>query len=142
VHSFLDGVDGGAPDVSERAAFAVAKVPIDMLRTYARDRRRVNMRLLSSAGTTYNRDYHGEDADGEQRTRMDVFVKSHGQVRHFYATEQVALRPGWNDRHVDLLWPLWDLLDLTPAGRGDDWYPSYSAKRSLSAPTISGNDPD
>ena len=26
-------------------------------------------------------------------------------------------------RHVDLLWPLWNVLDLTPEGRGTDWYP-------------------
>jgi predicted dithiol-disulfide oxidoreductase (DUF899 family) len=24
---------------------------------------------------------------------------------------------------VDLLWPLWNVLDLTPKGRGTDWYP-------------------
>ena len=31
--------------------------------------------------------------------------------------------PGQNDRHVDMLWPLWNALDFTPAGRGRDWYP-------------------
>ncbi len=29
-------------------------------------------------------------------------------------------------RHVDLLWPLWNLFDLTPEGRGTDWYPKLS----------------
>ncbi|MHB2020084.1 MAG: hypothetical protein ACYCW6_24365 [Candidatus Xenobia bacterium] len=27
-------------------------------------------------------------------------------------------------RHVDLLWPLWNVLDLTPEGRGKSWYPA------------------
>ena len=26
-------------------------------------------------------------------------------------------------RHVDMLWPVWNLFDLTPEGRGTDWYP-------------------
>ncbi len=129
--SLLDGLDGAAPDVGERAGFAVvAKAPIGQLRDFARERGWANLRLVSSAGTTYNVDYHGETADGEQRTRMNVFVRSDGEVRHFYATEQIIQQPGWGDRHVDLLWPLWNLLDLTPAGRGTDWYPAYSATRS------------
>ena len=28
-------------------------------------------------------------------------------------------------RHADLTWPLWNLLDLTPEGRGTDWHPDY-----------------
>jgi predicted dithiol-disulfide oxidoreductase (DUF899 family) len=27
---------------------------------------------------------------------------------------------------VDMIWPLWNLLDVTPAGRGKDWYPRLS----------------
>ena len=25
--------------------------------------------------------------------------------------------------HVDTIWPLWNLLDLTPDGRGGEWHP-------------------
>jgi predicted dithiol-disulfide oxidoreductase (DUF899 family) len=25
-----------------------------------------------------------------------------------------------------MMWPLWNLLDLTPDGRGADWYPRLS----------------
>jgi predicted dithiol-disulfide oxidoreductase (DUF899 family) len=31
--------------------------------------------------------------------------------------------PGQDPRHVDLIWPLWHLLDVTPEGRGSDWRP-------------------
>lgn len=129
--SLLDGLNGAAPDLSQRVAFAiVAKVPVAQLRAFARERGWASLRLLSSAGTTYNRDYHGETADGEQRTRMNVFVRRGPQIHHFYATEQTQQRPDWGDRHVDLLWPLWNALDLTPEGRGSDWYPAYSATKS------------
>lgn len=128
--SLLDGLDGSAPDITERVAFAaVAKSPIERLRAYARDRHWNNLRLLSSAGTTYNRDYHGEDTEGEQVSRFNVFVRRDGTVRHFYATEKDASAPGQDPRHGDLLWPLWNMLDLVPAGRGSDWLPSYARRR-------------
>lgn len=126
--SLLDGLDGAIPDLTERAGFAVvATSPIGRIRAYARGRGWLNMRLVSSAGSSYSRDYHGEDDGGEQLSRMNVFSRSGGQIRHFYATEQAGPPPGQDDRHVDLLWPLWNLLDLTPAGRGD-WRPAYSPK--------------
>jgi predicted dithiol-disulfide oxidoreductase (DUF899 family) len=33
------------------------------------------------------------------------------------------LEPGQCRRHVDSMWPLWNVLDLTPGGRGQDWWP-------------------
>jgi hypothetical protein len=27
---------------------------------------------------------------------------------------------------VDVIWPLWDLFDYTPEGRGTDWYPKLA----------------
>ncbi len=26
-------------------------------------------------------------------------------------------------RHVDLIWGLWHVFDITPEGRGETWYP-------------------
>ena len=48
-------------------------------------------------------------------------------VRHFWASEmsQVPMEKTGNPRHVDLAWPLWAVLDMTPGGRGDD-YPRLS----------------
>ena len=46
----------------------------------------------------------------------------------FYNTELLyaPTEPGQNPRHVDSLWPLWNMFDLTPEGRGTDWYPKHS----------------
>jgi predicted dithiol-disulfide oxidoreductase (DUF899 family) len=30
---------------------------------------------------------------------------------------------GQDKRHVDLIWPVWNLLDMTPEGRGSTWGP-------------------
>jgi predicted dithiol-disulfide oxidoreductase (DUF899 family) len=26
-------------------------------------------------------------------------------------------------RHVDFMWPPWNIFDCTPGGRGTDWHP-------------------
>lgn len=124
--SMLDGLDGNAPHIAQRTNLVViASSPIARIREFARGRGWRNLRLLSSAGTTYNRDYHGEGPDGSQWPMLNVFVRRKGKIRHFYGTELLGAKadPGQNGRHVDLLWPLWGVLDLTPEGRGKDWYP-------------------
>jgi len=127
--SFLDGLNGNAQHIMQRTDLVViAKSPIERIVEYARGRGWNNLRLLSSAGTTYNRDYHGENEKGAQLPMMNVFVKKNGELRHFYGSE-VLYAPeekGQNARHNDLMWPLWNVLDLTPEGRGRDWYPKLS----------------
>lgn len=62
---------------------------------------------------------------------LNVFVRKGDKISHFYNTELFFVPPekGQNPRHVDLLWPLWNLFDLTPEGRGKDWYPKLSYER-------------
>jgi predicted dithiol-disulfide oxidoreductase (DUF899 family) len=80
---------------------------------------------LSSAGNSYNSDYHGEDAKGEQRPVLSVFKRRGDAILHTYSTEMLFTPsdPGQDPRHVDSIWPLWSLLDFTPDGRGD-FHPS------------------
>ncbi|MGH8168167.1 MAG: DUF899 family protein, partial [Woeseiaceae bacterium] len=44
----------------------VAKAPIERVATFARDKGWKHIRLLSAANNSFKRDYHGEDADGQQ----------------------------------------------------------------------------
>lgn len=123
--AFLDALDGNAQHVAQRADLVVvAKSPIERIVDYARGRGWRNLRLLSSAGNDYNRDYHGEGPDGSQWPMLNVFVKER-VVRHFWGSEliEAKVEKGQNPRHIDMMWPLWNVLDLTPAGRGTDWYP-------------------
>ena len=127
--SILDALDGEAPHVVQRVNLAVvAKSPLDRILGFTQPRGWRNLRLLSSANNTYNRDYHGEDAMGAQMPACNVFVKRDGKVRHFYSTELLydAWEKGQDGRHADMFWPLWNLFDLTPEGRGTDWYPRLS----------------
>jgi predicted dithiol-disulfide oxidoreductase (DUF899 family) len=127
--SMLDALNGNAKHIAQRTNLVViAKSSIGRILEFARARGWSNLRLLSSAGNTYNRDYRGEDAGGAQWPMMNVFVRRKGVVRHSWASEMMGAKadPGQNDRHVDLLWPLWNVLDLTPEGRGKDWYPKLT----------------
>jgi len=127
--SFLDSLNGTAPHAAQRMNLAVvAKSPIGRIRDFARARVWHNLRLLSSAGNTYNRDYHGETAEGGQTPMLSLFVRRGGRIYHWYSTELVfaPADPGQNQRHIDMMWPLWNLLDFTPEGRGADWYPRLS----------------
>jgi len=127
--SFLDSLNGAAPHAGQRVNLAVtAKSPITRIREVGRQRGWKNLRLLSSARNNYNRDYHAETADGDQLPVLTVFVRRDGGVHHFYSTELLFAppEPGQNERHIDMMWPLWNLLDLTPEGRGTSWFPRLS----------------
>ena len=127
--SILDGLNGTAPHVRNKVSFAVvAKSPLERVRELARGRGWKNLRLLSSANNTYNHDYHGESAKGDQLPSLNVFTRRDGKVHHFYHTELLfaPTQPGQDGRHVDLIWPLWNLFDYTPEGRGTNWYPKLS----------------
>jgi predicted dithiol-disulfide oxidoreductase (DUF899 family) len=49
-------------------------------------------------------------------------------VYHTYCTELLYApsEPGQDGRHVDLIWPLWNLFDYTPEGRGATWQPKLT----------------
>lgn len=124
--SMLDGLNGNAPHIAQRTNLVViAKSPLARVLEFAHGRGWSNLRLLSSAGNDYNRDYRGEGPDGAQWPMLNVFVRRRGAIRHFYGTELLFAKAarGQNNRHVDAIWPLWNLLDFTPEGRGGDWYP-------------------
>ena len=127
--SILDALDGEAPHFTQRANLAViAKSPITRISEFAKARGWRNLRLLSSADCTYNLDYHAERPDGQQDSALNVFIRRDGAIHHFYSPELQfsPSEPGQDPRHVDLIWPLWHLLDLTPEGRGKKWHPSIS----------------
>jgi predicted dithiol-disulfide oxidoreductase (DUF899 family) len=123
--SFIDGLSGNAVHINQRTnRVVIAKSPLARILEFARSRGWSNLKLLSSQNNHYNRDYHGETPDGGQMPILNVFSKDKA-VRHFYATEMLFAHAdkGQNQRHIDMAWPLWNLLDFTPDGRGKDWYP-------------------
>lgn len=127
--SIIDGLDGAVRHVTQRINFAVVtKAPIESFSAHARSRGWRHARLLSSAGSSFNADYHSESGDDDQFAMVSTFVRRDGTIHHFWSSETwfVAPEAGQNPRHVDFVWPLWAVLDRTPEGRGTDWWPSLA----------------
>ena len=126
--SIVDGLNGEAPHVRDRVNFVViAKAPLEKLLHFSQRRGWDKIRFLSSYHNAYNRDYHAEE-NGKQLPMLNVFEKRDGQILHFYGSELLftPAEKGQESRHVDLIWPLWNIFDLTPEGRGIDWQPKIS----------------
>lgn len=122
--SFLSSWNGSAFNLRERVAIAVsARSPIERLVEYKRQRGLGYLPFVSDVSGEYTRTYvHPDDADVPG---FSVFTRRDGVVRHFYSGEMSGemADPGQDPRGAPDLDPLWQLLDLTPGGRGTDWYP-------------------
>jgi len=119
--SILDSLDGAAVHLGRAVNLVVsAKSDPARIRDFADDRGWRHLRLLSSRNNGYNRDYHAESPDGEQAPILNVFTRSGNAFHHRWATELMfAPRDeGEDPRHVDSIWPIWNVLDMTPDGRG------------------------
>ena len=121
--SILDSLDGAAPHLARKLTLVVAaKSDPARIRTFAQERGWRHLRLLSSRNNSYNRDYHAETPQGEQQPILNVFTRDADGFRHRWAAELLFApgEEGEEARHVDSIWPIWNVLDLTPGGRGTD----------------------
>lgn len=118
----LDQLDGMTPHSDQRIAFAVvAKAPIAGVAAFAKQRGWRNLRLVSAAGNSFQRDYQAETTEGYPRPMLNVFQRTADGTRHFWGSELLyaPTEPGQDPRHIGTLEPLWNILDLTREGRGD-----------------------
>jgi predicted dithiol-disulfide oxidoreductase (DUF899 family) len=122
--ALIDQLEGAADHVNAHVNLVVsAMAPLSRVSTFARERGWDRLRVVSSAGSAYNRDYHAESADGSQQPMLNVFHRDGDTVRHFWGSELLyeATEPGQDTRHVGTIEPAWNIFDLTPEGRGTDW---------------------
>ena len=73
--------------------------------------------MLSSRGTTFNRDYHAETADGGQLPVLHAFHRDDDGIHHQWSSEMTFNRGDTSS--LDPIWPIYGALDLTVEGRGD-----------------------
>ena len=123
--AFLGSIDIPARDLSQRIAVAViGRSPVERQQAFARERGWRNLRFFATVGDDFARDYRGLAPDGNEWPTLDVWVKDGGKVRHFWGSEFGGTEdPGQDARGAPDPTPLWNILDLTPAGRGSAWYP-------------------
>jgi predicted dithiol-disulfide oxidoreductase (DUF899 family) len=120
---WIDGYNAAVAHLAQNADFAiVAAAEPAAIKAHAASRGWGNLRLLSAGDTTFKFDLGSEEADGSQTEWISVFVRgADGTVRHVYS-KGAQMADDRRERGIDLLNPVWHLLDLTPNGRGD-WYP-------------------
>jgi predicted dithiol-disulfide oxidoreductase (DUF899 family) len=123
---WIDGYNGVAAHLAQNVDFAIAAAADPpTLRAHARARGWHNLRLLSCGESSFKYDFASEDAKGTQDSTISVFTRDpDGTLRHFY-TAHPHMDEHINQRGIDLLTPVYNMLDLTPGGR-DDWYAELS----------------
>ncbi len=123
--AFLGAIDTPARDILQRVAVAViGRSPVERQLAFARERGWRNLKFYATVGDDFARDYRGLAPDGNEWPALDVWVKRDGKVLHFWGSELGGTAdPGEDARGAPDPTPLWNILDLTPAGRGTDWYP-------------------
>jgi predicted dithiol-disulfide oxidoreductase (DUF899 family) len=124
--NLLGPMDGNARDLDQKISLAVvARSAIERLVDYKRERGWRALRLYRDLTDAYSRDYFGLLPDGSEIPAINVFTRRDGAIRHFWSGEMTggSADPSQDPRGAPDLAPLWNILDITPEGRGTDWYP-------------------
>jgi predicted dithiol-disulfide oxidoreductase (DUF899 family) len=117
--AWIDAFNGVAHHLAQNVDVAiVAAAGVPTLRAHARNRGWDRLRLLSAGESTFKYDLGSEDREGGQDSTISVFTRdSVGTLRHFYSGHP-WLAGDVKERGIDELNPIWNVLDLTPQGRG------------------------
>jgi len=130
--SLLSAWDGEARDVEQRVALAVmARSPIQRLMGFKTERGWRNLKFYCDVTGDFSRDYHALAPNGSDNPAFNVFTRRDGTIRHFWSGEMgfETSDPGQDPRGAPDLMPIWTILDVTPEGRGADWYPKLDYGR-------------
>ena len=119
---WADGWNAVAHHLGRRVDFAlVTQGTVDENSALASDRGWENLRWLSASESSFKTDFGSMDADGNQSPFMTVFERDGDDLRLSWSG--AAQYDAEHYRGVDLLSPVWHMLDLTRQGRGD-WFPA------------------
>jgi predicted dithiol-disulfide oxidoreductase (DUF899 family) len=131
--SLLSAWEGEARDVEQRVALAViARSPLARLVDFKRERGWRDLKLYADLNGNFSRDYHGVSPEGGDEPALNVFTRRDGKIRLFWSGEMdfATADPGEDPRGAPDPMPLWTILDMTPEGRGADWYPKLEYARA------------
>lgn len=127
--NWLGAVNGNAADVKQRVALKVlGRSPVERQLAFAQERGWRDLDFVQTLGDDYARDLGLINDDGSENPALVVFKRDSDTVRLFWASEMTMAMadPGQDPRDAPDIASLWSILDLTPEGRGTDWYPKLS----------------
>jgi predicted dithiol-disulfide oxidoreductase (DUF899 family) len=124
--NMLGSVNGNAADIKQRVALKVlGRSSVERQYAFAQQRGWRDLNFVQTVGDDYANDLGLLMPDGSEYPALTVFKRDGDQVRLFWASEMTKdmADPGQDPRDSPDLAVLWSVLDLTPEGRGTDWYP-------------------
>jgi predicted dithiol-disulfide oxidoreductase (DUF899 family) len=127
--NWLGAVNGNAADIKQRVALKVlGRSPVSRQIAFAQERGWRNLDFVQTVGDDYAKDIGVLKSDGSEWPAITVFKRDGDEVRLFWAAEMTSemADPGEDPRLAPDIASLWSILDLTPDGRGKDWYPKLS----------------
>ena len=127
--ALLSSLNGNADHIRQRIAVAIVGLsPIERQIAFKLERGWDNLPMYADLNGKFSQDYHAIMDDGTDTAAQNVFTRRDGTIRLFWGEEMGfdTADPGQDPRGAVELQSLWQVLDLTPAGRGTDWYPKIS----------------
>lgn len=127
--ALLSCLNGNADHIRQRIALAVVGLSsIERQVAFKVERGWTNLPMYFDVNSAFSQDYHAISDDGTDTAAYNVFTRKDGAIRHFWGAELgfESADPGKDPVTEPDLMVLWNVLDLTPGGRGVDWYPSIT----------------
>ena len=124
--NWLGAVNGNAADIKQRVALKIlGRSEVERQYAFAQQRGWRDLNFVQTVGDDYAKDLGVLTPQGDEYPALVVYRRDGVDVRVFWwggMTGEMA-DPGQDPRGAPDLAPLWNVLDLTPEGRGTDWYP-------------------
>jgi predicted dithiol-disulfide oxidoreductase (DUF899 family) len=127
--NWLGAVNGNAADIKQRVGLKIlGRSPVERQVAFAAERGWRHLDFVQTVGDDYANDLGLIDREGYEYPALTVFKRDRDKVRLFWASEMTKemADPGQDPRNAPDIASLWSILDLTPGGRGTDWYPKLS----------------
>jgi predicted dithiol-disulfide oxidoreductase (DUF899 family) len=124
--NWLGSVNGNAADIKQRVALKIlGRSSVERQYAFAQERGWRDLDFVQTVGDAYARDLGLLQPDGGEYPALVVFRRDGERARLFWASEMTRAMadPGQDPRDAPDIASLWSILDLTPEGRGTDWYP-------------------
>lgn len=125
--NWLGAVNGNANDIKQRVALKIiGRSPVARQQVFAQEREWQALDFVQTIGDDYARDFALLNPDSTENPALAVFKRSGSDIRLFWKSDMTPQMadPGQDPRDAPDVASLWAVLDLTPGGRGTDWYPS------------------
>ena len=122
----LAALNGNARSIKRRVALKIfGRSPVGRQYAFAQERGWRDLEFVQTVGDDFANFFRALRPDGSEDPVMATFVKDGENVRMFWSAQMPAgaADPGQDPRGGPDIQNLWLVLDMTPGGRGTDWYP-------------------